>query len=188
MKTLRSWFAAAVAALLIAPAAAREADTFVFQHDAAPSLPGLPLMAWGPGSIASPSAVMGRLFPPTLIMQHQSELELSDAQQESIKAELREFQSRVVDVQWDLQAAQGELQSALAEDRIEPETATAAIERLLDAENALKKLHLGLLIRIRNVLDPEQIGKLETALRDRHRAWSMLAPKPPAAPAAVIER
>jgi Spy/CpxP family protein refolding chaperone len=142
----------------------------------------LPLMAWGPGSVTATPAVMGRLFPPTLIMQRQHELALTDQQQEIIKAELREFQSQVVDVQWDLQSSQGALESLLAEDRIDADAAAGAIDRVLAAENALKKLHLTLLIRIRNVLDPEQITTLEGSFRS-HRGWVMpLAPQPPPTP------
>ena len=181
-KNLCTLFAATMLAVLSPRGSAQEQDTLVFQPPAH-GVPGLPLMAWGPGTIASPSAVMGRLFPPTLIMQHQAELALSDGQKESIKAELRDFQSRVVDVQWDLQAAQGDLQSSLAEDRIDADAATTAIERVLDSENTLKKLHLTLLIRIRNVLNPEQVTKLETALRKRHQPWTVpLAPEPPSLP------
>ena len=120
----------------------------------------LPLGSWGPGTMMASPALMGRLFPPTLIMQRQQELGLTGQQQEAIKAELREFQSRVVDVQWDLQSNQGELEAILAEDRIDADAATAAVDKVLNAENTLKKMHLMLLIRIRNVLSPEQIDKL----------------------------
>ncbi|HEX7038379.1 MAG TPA: periplasmic heavy metal sensor [Pseudomonadales bacterium] len=135
----------------------------VFMRHAPPiaySMATVPLATWGPGTMMATPALMGRLFPPTLIMQRQQELGLTEQQEETIKAELREFQSRVVDVQWDLQSNQGELEAILAEDRIDPDAARAAIDKVLNAENTLKKMHLMLLVRIRNALTPEQIDKL----------------------------
>lgn len=181
---LRPTLLAAILLGLAAHAAAAEPhDTLIFRPAPPQALVGstLPLMAWGPGTLTASPAVMGRLFPPTLIMQQQSALSLSDAQQENIKAELREFQSSVVDVQWDLQSAQGELEALLGKDRIDADAAATAIDRVLSAENALKKLHLTLLIRIRNLLEPEQINKLEARFSGVHGV-SMDPPAPPPLP------
>lgn len=164
--------------------AQEQRGTVVFRHGpdiGGPASGTLPLTAWGPGSLMS-SPVMGRLFPPTLIMQRQKELALTDQQQEAIKTELREFQSRVVDVQWDLQSSQGDLEAILAEETIDADAAGTAIDRVLAAENALKKLHLGLLIRIRNALNPDQVARLEESLTRVRRFDGFSVPAAPLAP------
>ena len=185
MSLSRTMVAALLLALAAQAPAAEERDRVLIRHMPDPALVAagtLPMVGFAPHAFATSPMIMGRLFPPTLIMQRQNELDLTDQQQESIKAELRDFQSRVVDVQWDLQSSQGDLEALLAEDHIDPEAAGAAIDRLIAAENALKKLHLNLLIRIRNTLDPQQIEKLSGGF-GRHRAWTMpLAPEPPEHP------
>lgn len=152
---------------------------------AVPITDTMPGTVWGFTSAMSPALpVMGRLFPPNLIMQRQQTLGLTDRQTEAIKAEMRSFQSGVVDVQWDLQASQAELQGLLAQNTIDADAAGAAIDRVLAAENALKKLHLTLLIRIRNTLDDTQISKLETAMPPHFSGWNVMLPEVPEAPPA----
>ena len=185
MNLLRTMLVPLLLALAAQTPAAEERDRVLIRHMPDPAFVAagtLPMVGFAPHTFSSSPMVMGRLFPPTLIMQRQNELDLTDQQQETIKAELRDFQSRVVDVQWDLQSSQGELESLLAEDHIDPEAAGGAIDRVIAAETALKKLHLNLLIRIRNALTPEQIEKLSDGFGP-HRAWMMpLAPQPPEAP------
>lgn len=129
------------------------------------------VMATGPMPM-----LMSRLFPPTLIMQRQRALDLSERQTEFIKAEMRSFQSAVVDVQWDLQASQVDLQAELMRDSIDADAAAAAIDRVLAAENALKKLHLTLLIRIRNTLDSAQVEKLQASMPPHPWGWNVQMP------------
>lgn len=131
------------------------------------AVPGMPtwIGAGGADFMAAPVNIMGRLFPPSLIMRQQKDIALSDEQAEAIKAQMRDFQSRVVDVQWDLQSNQATLDSVLDADRIDGKAAESAIDAVLRSENALKKAHLTMLINIRNVLNAEQVGQLEKAQR-----------------------
>lgn len=115
--------------------------------------------------LAAPLNVMGQLYPPSLIMRKQQEIGLSSSQAEAIKAEMRAFQSKVVDVQWDMNARQASLDGLLAADHIDAAAAEVAIDALLQSENALKKAHLLLLIAIRNTLEPAQIEQLDEARR-----------------------
>jgi hypothetical protein len=106
----------------------------------------------------------GRLFPPAMVMQHQERLGLRPEQIDAIKAQMRNFQSDIVDVQWELHAASAALEQALSGDQIDSDDALARIDRVLAAENRLKRSHLRLLIDIRNQLDAGQIATLEQAL------------------------
>ena len=111
-------------------------------------------------AFVSSGAMMGGLYPPELIMQSRERLSLTAAQENAIKDEMRSFQSGIVDIQWELNAAQTALDKALNSDRIAERESLALVDRLMAAENALKKSHLGMLIRIHNVLNADQIAKL----------------------------
>ena len=63
------------------------------------------------------------LYPPDLIMRHQQRLGITDAQRDEMLKQVRAFQDDVADLQWNLQNEQQLLRQALAQDRIEPETA-----------------------------------------------------------------
>lgn len=110
----------------------------------------------------SSSMMFGQLFTPSQIMRHQDKLNLSKKQLDSIKKEMRAFQSGIVDVQWDLNADQVKLKKELGKDSIDPDKTLSLMDRVLEAEGKLKKAHMGLLIKIRNVLNEEQIDMLKS--------------------------
>lgn len=109
----------------------------------------------------SSGMMMGRLFPPDMIMRNQQRLALTDRQIKTIKDEMRSFQSGIVDIQWDLHEAQASLDKELAADRIDVDKALDLVDAVMRAENSLKKSHLALLIKIRNALNASQLDELE---------------------------
>lgn len=113
-------------------------------------------------SIGSPGTMMHRLTPPMVIMQNQEQLGLTKKQIDLIKNEMKSFQSDIVDVQWDLNAAKTTLEKELDGEKIDLHAALQSMNKVLDAENRLKRQHLALLIKIHNVLTPEQQDQLET--------------------------
>ena len=60
------------------------------------------------------------MFPPELVMQNRSELNLTDKQRTAFLSLVKEFQSEVVEIEWDLQDARGDLAKALATRPISP--------------------------------------------------------------------
>jgi Spy/CpxP family protein refolding chaperone len=166
------------------PGAPDEAHGPVFGFAAARAMPA-EFGSFTAGSVdflTAPLNVMGRLFPPSLIMRNQSDIDLTDQQADRIKASMREFQGQVVDVQWDLQTHQSRLDQLLEADQIDAAAADAAIDQVLASENALKKAHLGMLIAIRNALTAEQIATLEKAQRNHFFVQPLTAPMPPVPP------
>lgn len=163
----------------IPPEPAAGAQPYV-QHISV-ATPGLPV---GIGNVTTSSAeflaaplnVMGRLFPPSLIMRQQQELGLSSSQAEAIKAEMRNFQGKVVDIQWDLNDRQARLDALLEAEQIDAAAAESAIDAVLQSENALKKAHLVMLIAIRNALEPAQVAQLEKAQHGRFFVHPLDAP------------
>lgn len=114
------------------------------------------------------SAIESRLYPAELVMEHASELAISAAQRESITKELDKSQSELVKLQWDLQTEKDALVKILDEAKVDEAKSRAAAASLMQRENAIKAAHLGLLVRIKNVLTAEQQAKLR-AIREAER-------------------
>lgn len=107
------------------------------------------------------------LFRPELVMRHQGKLELTDEQRAAIAAAIKEAQERLAPLQWDLDA-KAEAVAKLAErDRVDVDATLAGAAQVIDVEGQVKKEHVRLLLRIKNVLTPEQQAKLRELRPDR---------------------
>lgn len=109
------------------------------------------------------------LYPPDLIMRHQQTLGISDAQRKSITTLVRDFQSDVADLQWNLQNNQQILGQALNEHPVNTQTTLDQSEKVLKLESEFKLAHFRLLIGIKNVLKTEQVELIEKTLKQRRR-------------------
>ncbi len=108
----------------------------------------------------APDPIAQFLFPPELVMQHQQSIRLSDAQRRSITAAISALQSRVLEMQWDMQAQQQKLTELLGQTPVDEAAALAQADRLMETEHQVKRTHLAALIKIKNVLTQEQQRKL----------------------------
>lgn len=115
-----------------------------------------------PKQEADPFATV--LFPPELIMQHARAIRLSDEQRAVITRHIEQLQSRVVRMQWQLSEQVQALRETLARPRVDQDRAIDQLNRVLETEKNIKQAHLEMLIRIKNVLRPEQQAEL-TRLR-----------------------
>jgi len=97
------------------------------------------------------------LFPPEMVLQNQAKLGLSEQQIADIKKLLSETHSVVVDRQVDMAAAAETLRNALEAHPINEEAALAAADSVVELENGIKRVHLSLLIRLKNLLTAEQV-------------------------------
>jgi len=102
----------------------------------------------------------GKLFPPELIMSHQADLGIDERQRDAILKELERAQTQFPRLQWQLQAATEQLSSLLDAPKIDETKALAQAGEVMKLETEIKKMHLGLLIRIRNLLTDAQRAKL----------------------------
>jgi len=109
-----------------------------------------------------------RMFPPRLVMRHQDAIALGAEQRDRIKQAMTETERSLVDLRWALEAELEKLAQLLDADAVDEAAALAQADRVMQAEQRLKKAHLTLLIRIKNVLTPAQREKLQ-ALRGRDR-------------------
>lgn len=106
--------------------------------------------------------IKGKLFPPELIMRHNARLNLTEKQRGAIKNELKNFQSKLAEVQWDMLEASTGLDTAIDTLPVNRDAVMQQVERVLLAENRVKLLHLEMLIAIKNALNPEQVAYLKS--------------------------
>ncbi len=106
------------------------------------------------------------LFEPELIMQHRRAVDLTDEQRDAITRLIEELQGRVVGLQWQLLDEMQALSEILEGPRVDLDRAMDRMGEVLDIESEIKRRHLELLIRIKNVLTAEQQDEL-TRLRER---------------------
>ena len=116
--------------------------------------------AQGPGPQKDP--FKGKLFAPNVILQHQDELGLSKEQFSAIRAAVVEVQGAVAEHEWDLREAYMQAMEDLDESPVDERKVLESIQAALLAENEVKKLQVGLLIRLRNLLTDEQMAYLQS--------------------------
>jgi len=119
--------------------------------------PGAPMHA-GRGFHEGPP--MDRsLFPPDLILSNQIALGLTDDQTAAIKKMINETHQKVIDAQTSLQRTTEQLHTELSATKINEAAALSFATQAMDLEQQIKTAHMTLLIRIKNLLTPDQIGK-----------------------------
>src|SRR5439155_14254164 len=104
--------------------------------------------------------VVESLFPPELVMQHQSEIKLTEDQRNALMAEIQKAQIRLVDLQQRLQKEMEALGALLKKEAVDEQGALAQLDRVLNEEREIKRAHLALVLGIKNKLTTEQEVKL----------------------------
>ena len=108
------------------------------------------------------------LFPPEFVLMNQVALGLSTEQVASIKKQVGETQSRLLDAKVDLSRVTEQLRAALEGAKVDEAAALSLAAQAMDLEKQVKTAHLGLMIRVKNVLTEEQQDKAR-ALRPQRR-------------------
>lgn len=127
-------------------------------------LPAGPLSAQTP--IPEDDPIGESLFAPELIMQHRRAIDLTDEQRDAISRLIQQLQGRVVSLQWQLLDEMQSLQEILEAPRVDLDRAMDQLNQTLDTEKEIKEAHLEMLIRIKNVLRPDQQERL-TRLKEQ---------------------
>jgi Spy/CpxP family protein refolding chaperone len=89
-------------------------------------------------------------------MQHQTEIGLTPAQRDEMTKEMTDTQKAVLDLRWQLEEKTAALTTLLSADKVDEKAAMAQVDDVLKLEDQLKRLRLGFLIRVKNVLTPAQ--------------------------------
>jgi Spy/CpxP family protein refolding chaperone len=115
-----------------------------------------------------PDPIGENLFPPELVMQYQQAIGLSEEQRDLIKAEIQKAQARFTDLQWQLQSEVETMASLLKAPRADEQQTLAQLDKILGLERELKRAQFTLVVRIKNILSPEQQARLRE-LKNRQR-------------------
>jgi Spy/CpxP family protein refolding chaperone len=121
-----------------------------------------PMAGQGPQAPQPPmDPLADAMFPPELIMQHARELDLTTDQKTFMRNEIQQTTTRFNELQWQLQDAMEALHETIKSNSVNEQQALSQLDKVLDAEREIKRLHIGMAIRIKNKLTPEQQMKLQ---------------------------
>jgi Spy/CpxP family protein refolding chaperone len=115
------------------------------------------------------------MFPPDMIMGHARELGISDEQKVFMRGEIQKTTTHFLELQWQLQDAMEALHQTMKSSVVDEQQALSQLDKVLDTERQIKRLHFSLGIRLKNQLTPEQQGKLRGM---RMPPWSDGPPRP----------
>ncbi len=105
------------------------------------------------------------VFAPELLMQHRRAIGLTDEQRDAASRLIQDLQGRVVSLQWELLDEMESLTESLKGSRVDLDRALDRFNSVLQKEDEIKRLHLELLVRLKNLLTPAQQERLKQ-LRD----------------------
>ena len=100
------------------------------------------------------------LFPPDLLMKYQREIGLSESQRKTMLEAIAKSQTRFLELQWDSQGESEKLAQLLQARPLDEAAVLAQADRLMALERDVKRTHLSLLIRLKNLLSESQQRKL----------------------------
>jgi len=108
-----------------------------------------------------PDPIGDAFFPPELVMQNQQAIALTDDQRSFMIAEIHKAQSQFTELRWRLQGEMKTMVSLLRQDRVDEQRVQAQLDRVLSLEREIKRTQITLLVRIKNMLTPEQRARLQ---------------------------
>ena len=153
-------------AFLIATAIAQEPSQPP-QSPHPPNIPG-PGMPNHPPHPPNPDPLAPLMFPPDVIMAHARELNLTEEQKTFMRTEIQKAMLAFQDLQWKLQDQMELLQETMKSPSVNEQQALAQLDKVLDIEREMKRLHIGLAVRLKNHLTPEQQDQLHKMRIDHH--------------------
>ncbi|HYW69701.1 MAG TPA: hypothetical protein VE961_01625 [Pyrinomonadaceae bacterium] len=101
------------------------------------------------------------MFPPDMIMQHQRELALTDAQKTFMRDQIQRTTTRFNELRWQVSDAMEALHETMKGTSVNEQLALSQLDKVLDGEREIKRLNMEMLIKIKNQLTPDQVTKLQ---------------------------
>ncbi len=116
----------------------------------------------------NPDPLAHLMFPPDMILNHARELNLTDEQKAFMRSEIQKSTATFQDLQWKLQDQMELLQETMKSTSVNEQQALAQLDKVLDVEREIKRLHIGLAVRLKNRLTPEQQEQLHKMRAEHH--------------------
>jgi Spy/CpxP family protein refolding chaperone len=126
--------------------------------------PGVPNMPHPP----NPDPLAHLMFPPDMIMGHARDLNLTEEQKTFMRAEIQKTTATFQDLQWKLQDQMELLHDTMKSSSVNETQALGQLDKVLEIEREIKRLHIGLAIRLKNRLTPEQQDQLHKMRMEHH--------------------
>ena len=115
-----------------------------------------------------PDPLAHLMFPPEMILGHARELNLTDEQKAFMRAEVQKATMTFQDLQWKLQDQAEALHETMKSTSVNEQQALAQLDKVLEVEREIKRLHIGLAVRLKNRLTAEQQEQLHNMRMDHH--------------------
>ena len=116
----------------------------------------------------NPDPLAHLMFPPDMILGHTRELNLTEDQKTFMRSEVQKTTAAFQDLQWKLQDQMELLQQTMKSTTVDEQQALAQLDKVLDLEREIKRLHIGLAVRLKNRLTPEQQDQLHKMRMEHH--------------------
>ncbi|HSE18290.1 MAG TPA: hypothetical protein VLB46_14630 [Pyrinomonadaceae bacterium] len=114
----------------------------------------------------NPDPLAHLMFPPDMIMGHARQLNLTDEQKAFMRAEIQKSTAMFQELQWKLQDQMELLHETMKSTSVNEAQALAQLDKVLEIERDIKRLHIGLAVRLKNRLTPEQQEQLHKMRMD----------------------
>ena len=112
-----------------------------------------------------PDPLADVMFPPDFILGHAREIALTDEQKSFMRGEVQKTMASFTELQWKLQDETEALHETLKGTSVDEQRALAQLNKVLDIEREIKRLHIGLGVRLKNRLTAEQQSQLQNMRR-----------------------
>jgi Spy/CpxP family protein refolding chaperone len=109
---------------------------------------------------------MAGLYPPPLVLHQAQSLGLSAAQVAKIKQDVFDTHAKLIDLSARAKKARLEVAKLLGAPKVDQQAVNRRIDEAAAAQAESRKVRLGLLLRTRDALTPEQRTKLDQALKE----------------------
>jgi Spy/CpxP family protein refolding chaperone len=119
------------------------------------------------------------MFPPDFILGHARQLGLTDEQKSYMRGEVQKTMASFTELQWKLQDETETLHETLKATSVNEQQALAQLNKVLDVEREIKRLHIGLGVRLKKRLTPEQQSQLQKMRMGPMAPSADVAPRPP---------
>lgn len=123
------------------------------------------LLAEEAGAPPGQDPLAQHVFAPDLVMRHAADIGLDEKQRAAVKEAVMRMQSRFLDLQWEMQAESEKLARLLQASTVDETAVLAQADRVMGLERDVKKTHLSLLVRVKNLLTEPQREKLKELRR-----------------------
>jgi Spy/CpxP family protein refolding chaperone len=144
------------------PTPAQSADSTRKPSCPVPSVPPIP-----PIPPVPPVGLGKVMYPVNLVMQNARALNLTAEQKTFMQGEIQTTTKRFNELQWELNDAMEVLVEAVKADATTEQEALTLLDKALNLEREIKRLHMTMGLRIKNNLTPEQRRQLDVLRKSR---------------------